>query len=82
MEQEELPLVNEQPQPPVPTYPGLWAPELAPGFSVMQMELDGNCFYRSVSDQLFRDEGAGHVTFKGTEKNLRTFFCSMTATWN
>ena len=44
MEQEELPLVNEQPQPPVPTYPGLWAPELVPGFSVMQMELDGNCF--------------------------------------
>ncbi len=61
MEQEELPLVNEQPQPPVPTYPGLWAPELAPGFSVMQMELDGNFFYHSVSDQLFHDEGAGHV---------------------
>ncbi len=61
MEQEELPLVNEQPQPPVLTYPGLWAPELVPGFSVMQMELDDNCFYCSVSDQLFRDEGAGHV---------------------
>jgi hypothetical protein len=59
MEQEELPLVNEQPQ--VPTYPGLWAPELAPGFSVMQMEPDGNCFYCSVSDQLFRDKGAGHI---------------------
>jgi hypothetical protein len=61
MEEEELPLVNEQPQPPVSTYPGLWALELAPSFSVMQMELDGNCFYRPVSDQLFRDEGAGHV---------------------
>jgi hypothetical protein len=61
MEQEELPLVNKQPQPPVPTYPGLWAPELVPGFSVMQMELDGNCFYCSVSDQFFHDEGAGHV---------------------
>jgi hypothetical protein len=61
MEQEELPLMNEQPQPPVPTYPGLWAPELVPGFSVMQMELDGNCFYHSVSDQLFGDKGAGHV---------------------
>jgi hypothetical protein len=50
IEQEELPLMNEQPQPPVPTYPGLWALELAPGFSVMQMELDGNYFYHSVSD--------------------------------
>jgi hypothetical protein len=27
----------------------------------MQMELDGNCFYRSVSDKLFRDKGAGPV---------------------
>ena len=27
----------------------------------MQMDLDGNCFYRAVLDQLFRDEGAGHV---------------------
>jgi hypothetical protein len=25
------------------------------------MELDSNCFYRSVSDQLFRDQGNGHV---------------------
>ncbi len=25
------------------------------------MDLDGNCFYRAVLDQLFRDEGAGHV---------------------
>jgi hypothetical protein len=61
MEQEGLPILNEQPQPPVPIYPGLLAPELVPGFSVMQMELDGNCFYRSVSDQLFRAKGAGHV---------------------
>ena len=38
-----------------------WAPKLAPGFRVAQMELDGNCFYRSVSDQLFRDQGNGHV---------------------
>ena len=25
------------------------------------MDLDGTCFYRSVSDQLFRDQGNGHV---------------------
>jgi hypothetical protein len=61
MEQEELPLANVQPHPPAPNPPELWAPRLAPGFSVMQMELDGNCFYRSVSDQLFHNEGAGHV---------------------
>jgi hypothetical protein len=61
MEQEELPLVNKQPHPPAPNPPELWAPRLAPGFSVMQMKLDGNCFYHSVSDQLFRDKGAGLV---------------------
>ena len=61
MEQEELPLVNKQPHPPAPNPPELWAPRLAPGFSVMQMELDGNCFYHSVSDQLSRNKGAGHV---------------------
>jgi hypothetical protein len=38
-----------------------WIPSLPPGFRVAQMELDGNCFYRSVSDQLFRDHGHGHV---------------------
>jgi hypothetical protein len=38
-----------------------WAPKLAPGFRVAQMELDGNCIYQSVSDQLFRDQGNGHV---------------------
>ncbi len=27
----------------------------------MQMDLDGNYFYRAVSDQLFPDENAGHV---------------------
>jgi hypothetical protein len=53
MEQEKLLLANKQPHPPAPNPPELWAPRLAPGFSVMQMELDGNCFYHSVSDQLF-----------------------------
>jgi hypothetical protein len=61
MEQKELPLANEQPHPPAPNPPELWAPRLAPGFIVMQIELDKNCFYHSVSDQLFRDKGAGHV---------------------
>jgi hypothetical protein len=61
MEQEELPLVNKQPHPPAPNPPELWALRLLPGFSVMWMELDGNCFYRSVSDQLFHNKGAGHV---------------------
>jgi hypothetical protein len=64
MEQEKLPLENEQPHPLAPNPPELWAPRLVPGFSVMQMELDGNCFYHSVSDQLFRKEGAGHVTVR------------------
>jgi hypothetical protein len=61
MEQEKLPLANKQPHPPALNPPELWAPRLAPGFSVMQMELDGNCFNRSVSDKLFRDERGGHV---------------------
>jgi hypothetical protein len=61
MEQEKLPLANKHPHPPAPNPPELWAPRLGPGFSVMQMELDGNCFYRSVSDQLFHEEGAEHV---------------------
>ncbi len=61
MEQERLPLANKQPHPPATNPPELWAPRLAPGFSVMQMALDGNCFYRAVSDQLFHDKGAGHV---------------------
>jgi hypothetical protein len=61
MEQEDLPLANEQIQPLAPMFTAQWAPKLAPGFCVDQMELDGNCFYRSVSDQLFRDQGNGHV---------------------
>ena len=61
MEQEVLPLANAQLQPPAPTFPAQWVPKLALGFRVTQMELDGNCFYRSVSDQLFRDQGNGHV---------------------
>ncbi len=61
MEQEDLPLVNAQLQPLAPKFISQWAPKLAPGFCVAQMELDGNCFYRSVSDQLFRDQGNGHV---------------------
>jgi hypothetical protein len=89
MEKDDLPLENAQLQL-VPTFTTQWAPNLAPGFRVAQMELDGNCFYRSVSDQLFRDQGNGHVivrhqiriTFEGTERNLNTFFCSMIATWN
>jgi hypothetical protein len=59
MEQEDFPLANAQLQPPAPTFTAQWAPKLAPGFRVAQMELDGNCFYRSVSDQLFRDQGNG-----------------------
>jgi hypothetical protein len=55
MEHEVLPL------PPAPTVTAQWVPKLEPGFRVAQMELDGNCFYRSVSDQLFRDQGNGHV---------------------
>ena len=61
MEQDDLPLENAQLQPPVPTFTTQWAPNLPPGFRVAQMELDGNCFYRSVSDQLFHDQGNGHV---------------------
>jgi hypothetical protein len=61
IEQEDLPLANARLQPPSPTFISLWAPKLAPGFRVAQMELDGNCFYQSVSDQLFRDQGNGHV---------------------
>jgi hypothetical protein len=61
MEQEDLPLANAQLQSPSPTFISQWPPKLAPGFSVVQMELDGNCFYRSVSDQLFRNQGNGHV---------------------
>ena len=61
MEQDDLPLANAQLQPPAPTFTAQWAPNLAPGFRLAQMELDGNCFYRSVSDQLFRDQENGHV---------------------
>jgi len=61
MEQEDLPFANAQLQPPAPTFTAQWVPKLVPGFRVAQMELDGNCFYRSVSDQLFRDQGNGHV---------------------
>ena len=50
MKQEDLPLANTQLQPPAPTSTAQWAPKLAPGFCVAQMELDGNCFYRSISD--------------------------------
>jgi len=45
MKQEHLPLANAQLQPPAPTFTAQWAPKLAPGFRVAQMELDGNCFY-------------------------------------
>ena len=47
MEQEEvdLSLANAQLQSPSPTFISQWAPKLAPGFSVAQMDLDGNCFY-------------------------------------
>jgi hypothetical protein len=61
MEQEDLPLANAQLQPPAPTFTAQRAPKLVPGFRVAQMELEGNCFYRSVSDQLIRDQGNGHV---------------------
>jgi len=61
MEQVDLPLGNEQLQPPSPMFSGQWAPKLAPGFCVVQMAQDGNCFYRSVSDQLFCDEGNWHI---------------------
>jgi hypothetical protein len=61
MEHEKLPLANKQPHPHAPNSPELWAPRLAPGFSVMHMELYRNCFYCSVSDQLFQDKRAGHV---------------------
>jgi hypothetical protein len=54
MEQEEPPLANEQPQPPVPAVPKYWSPVLEPGFSVMQMDLDGNCFYRALGPTLPR----------------------------
>jgi len=63
MEQEEgdLSLADARLQSPSPTIISQWAPKLAPGFRVVQMEPDGNCFHRSVSDQLFRDQGNGHV---------------------
>jgi len=64
MEQEDLPFANAQLQPPAPTFTPQWVPKLAPSFCVAQMELDGNCFYRSVSDQLFRDQGNGHVVVR------------------
>jgi hypothetical protein len=60
MEQEEVE-ANAQLQSPSPTFMTQWAPKLAPGCSIAQMELDGNCFYQSVSDQLFRDQGNGHI---------------------
>ena len=89
MEQDDLPHENARLQPPAPTYTAQWTPNLAPGFLVAQMELDGNCFYRSISDQLFRDQGNGHVIVRHQinnhirrERNSNTFFCSMTATWN
>jgi hypothetical protein len=61
IEQEVLPLANAQLQPPAPTFTAQWVPKLVPSFCVAQMELDCNCFYRSVSDQLFRDQGNGHI---------------------
>ena len=61
MEQDDLPHENARLQTPAPAYTAQWTPNLAPGFRVAQMELDGNCFYRSISDQLFRDQGNGHV---------------------
>jgi hypothetical protein len=69
MEQEELPLAIKQPHPSAPNPPELWAPRLGSGFSVMQMELDGNCFYCSVSDQLFCDQGAGHLIVRHQTNN-------------
>jgi len=64
IEQEVLPLANAQLQPPAPTFTAQWVPKLVPSFCVAQMELDCNCFYRSVSDQLFRDQGNGHVVVR------------------
>jgi hypothetical protein len=48
-------------QTPAPACTAQWTPNLAPGFRVAQMKLDGNCFYQAISDQLFRDQGNGHV---------------------
>ena len=59
MEQDDLPHENAQIQLPAPTYTTQWTPNLVPGFRVAQMELDRNCFYQSVSDQLFSDQGNG-----------------------
>jgi hypothetical protein len=61
MEQEVLPLANEQLLPPALPSHDHWTPTLAPGFSIVPMVPDGNCFYRSVSDQLYRDEEGRHV---------------------
>jgi hypothetical protein len=58
MEQERLPLKKDMLVQPVNNP---WTPILPHGFDILPMEQDGNCLYRSVSDQLFHDKGAGHV---------------------
>jgi hypothetical protein len=60
----EILLAKKQHQISVPAAPKHWSPDLDPGWIIMQMSKDGNCFYRAVSDQLFHDEGAGHVIIR------------------
>ena len=69
IEQQTPPPANEQVQPIVPAVSDQWSPVLEPGWSIMQMGMDGNCFYRAVSDQLFHDEGAGHVIVRHQVNN-------------
>jgi hypothetical protein len=55
-----------------------WKTILPKECEILNMELDGNCLFRSISDQLNHDNGARHeftITSTGMVKTLSTFFC-------
>jgi hypothetical protein len=81
MEQEDLSLTNARLQPPAPTFTAQWVPKLVPGFHLVQMELDGDCFYRSVSDQLFHDQGDFFMPFILFFVRMVDIFHSITNEW-
>jgi hypothetical protein len=37
-----------------------WRMAIPDGLQILTMTNDGNCFFRSISDQLTQDQGAGH----------------------
>jgi len=39
---------------------GFWRTAIPNGLQIFTMTNDGNCFFRSISDQLTHDQGAGH----------------------